>query len=925
MKKALFLGTLLLGAALAAVGADALWTGGDTIKTGTLGTKTTGVAARGADGALSLEAVSGPGKVSYVNADLDVAPFIIGNKSLTLEVRSDRPENTVAFYVRGFAADGRQVISFQSWPRLSPLPQTVVLTPGRNDFAKWEPDLVNAPADTPIVRLRIIAGTKKNLVPIHLEVKNIRLTETPAAVQPDAVSEDLGIAARTAEIRSLIVGRDRSGKRFILCRAQDNGDRGYLLFTDVERGETTQYFNPEEVRQGDNFGSVLSSAGVFYYDQAGGHVLAFDTETRTTRYLGRPDPANTHFMVYTEAPDGKIYMGGFPRAAVSCYDPATGTFRDFGRMDPEEKYVGHIAADREGWVYAGIGTARANIVALNPATGEKIQLLPEAERSIGYGQVVAGTDGFVYGSFGDNFRVKLLAGKVVEAAAMRVEPQPVKAAKFGGRILDFGDGSKVLSYSIDDRKIILREADGTVREFAFDYRSGGVNITSLGGALNGTVYGSTSHPMHFFKVDGSSGQVTDFGFGVGGNFCAITTDGKMVYACEYPGGRLWRFDPAQPPRRAGVGNLFGRTAAELGALAQCANGYVRALGNPPVLFCRGDGDGATFTFPLPVAADGEYFLNLLLYKNGKYGTVKVECGGRTLEVNLQEAIDQIAPMINLGPFALKAGVHEVRFTVNRNPGGDPFFGIVALDFEQTARRDEPVKISENPRVLARWADLITRPRAVRVHPDGRHVIISGFANYGMTGGGFGIYELASGKAREIADWLPGHSCIAMTILPNGDIAGGTSITAPGGGHLKAEQAAIVRIDWASGKTAKTLILPDSKNVVAIEFWRGRIVAATAEGMLLFVDPESLEIQSSCTIAANGTPPRQALLKSADDRLFLLQRAAISEIDADSLRPRPFAAGPGGRHGITAGGAILDGYLYFASQVKVFRCRIPAAR
>ena len=74
-------------------------------------------------------------------------------------------------------------------------------------------------------------------------------------------------------------------------------------------------------------------------------------------------------------------------------------------MDPAEHYLSSLAVDRENYVYAGIGTARANLVVLNPATGEKIQLLPEALRKVGTGRVQKLADGTVYATYEDGSKV----------------------------------------------------------------------------------------------------------------------------------------------------------------------------------------------------------------------------------------------------------------------------------------------------------------------------------------------------------------------------------------------------------------------------------------------------------------------------------------------------------------------------------------
>ncbi|MGE4565004.1 MAG: hypothetical protein AB7F32_09040 [Victivallaceae bacterium] len=721
----------------------------------------------------------------------------------------------------------------------------------------------------------------------------------------------------------MIAARDAKGNRFILTRPQDHGPRGYLLYTDVESGETKQYFNPEKVRQGDNFGSILSSAGKFYYDQAGGHVLEFDVNSRETRYLGKPDPATVHFMVYTEAPDGKIYLGSYPNAGITQYDPATGKFRVYGSVDKTEKYIYELATDKNGFVYAGIGTARANIIALNPATGEVLPILPEDKRKLGSAAVVTGDDGYAYGRFGD-FQVKLLDGKIVEAVAKVAAPKPIKGAKYGNRLPDFGDGTRVAGLDLYTKEALVREKNGKLRVLKFDYQSGGLDFTSLAMGPGGKFYGSTSHPMHFVELDTASGKIVDHGpnpIVSGGNFCNMTASADKLFACEYAGGRLWVYDPKLPIRFGSNGlTRFGATPSELAMAGSYRGGTVSALNAPPILFCNGGGNGAEFRFPLTVEADGEYYLNCQFFENGNYGTVKLAFEGKEFKRNLQNLVDRPSPMVALGPFRLKKGSCDAVFTVDANPGGRAWFGIVGLALEKEPRRDAvPDKVPDNPRILGRWKDLVTRPRAINIHPDGKHVVIAGYANYGLNGGGFGIHDLSTGENREIAGWMPGESCIAFRFLPGGDIVGGTSNAAPGGGYKQVDQASLFRLDWKTGKVSKKLELPGVTEVVSVELWNGKLVAVTANGELLALDPETFAVLARSSVAGLGTPPRNALQKSGDGRLLLLQYNGIQEIDPVTLTARLLARG---EFGITAGGGCRENTLYFGCGREFAKYELP---
>ena len=95
-------------------------------------------------------------------------------------------------------------------------------------------------------------------------------------------------------------------------------------------------------------------------------------------------------------------------------------------------------------------------------------------------------------------------------------------------------------------------------------------------------------------------------------------------------------------------------------------------------------------------------------------------------------------------------------------------------------------------------------------------------------------------------------------------------------------------------------------VIAVAPWRGRILAATSNGNLHVINPESFAIEKTYSI---GVPVRNALLKADGDRMFLLQVTQISELDPTTFEPVPQSAMPQGEV-MTGGGAYHNGSLFF---------------
>lgn len=66
---------------------------------------------------------------------------------------------------------------------------------------------------------------------------------------------DHGAGAAVAELRSLVPTVTEDGWTLLIGSPTDFGPTGYLRITDVDTGETTQHFRPEDVRQSDPFGA----------------------------------------------------------------------------------------------------------------------------------------------------------------------------------------------------------------------------------------------------------------------------------------------------------------------------------------------------------------------------------------------------------------------------------------------------------------------------------------------------------------------------------------------------------------------------------------------------------------------------------------------------------------------------------------------
>ena len=605
----------------------------------------------------------------------------------------------------------------------------------------------------------------------------------------DARFIDHGTATQAVECRGVACMQDSAGHNLVISLNNDRGTRGWLLVTDIDSGVTEQVYYPEEVDTSASlaapFASFVSSTSRFYTG-AFGVLLEFDPATREWLYWGKPNADAQLFCDYAfaEGPDGTIWAGTTAPVGSSThlisYDPQTREAVDHGQLDPEETYIRFMAVDDAGWVYCGIGTARGNIVAFNPETGEKRQIPPEDERdAAGSGWVFESTNGKVYGTVaGKNWRLYEGVGEVIEPA----ERGPVKPSRVIGwtyKTGAFPDGRELVAHSLEDGWMDIHDpkTDETRRiEFTYD-AIGGMGFTSLAEGPGGMVYGSLCHPMRFVRYDPAGDEMTDLGTVPGvGNFCAMAAVGDLLGAASYSSGIMHLYDPSAP-------------------------------------FNGGVGD---------------------------------------------------AP---------------------------------------------------NPRELTRWPDAICRPRACILHPDGRHLLMAGYAGYGLAGGGLGIYDLQAGEASLLTheELIPHQATIALVALPDGRLVGGTDVAAPGGGHVQATEAVLYVLDFATRKVVcQTVPVPGAKVIRSLAVGPDGRVYGLAQGSVLFVfDPETQEIVHTESFAQYEA---ERHLLAHEGHVYALFHTAIIRVNPEDLSHEVVGTPPSP---ISYGGPVIGDRLYFASRSNLW--------
>ncbi|MDI9586888.1 MAG: hypothetical protein QM473_21880 [Acidobacteriota bacterium] len=255
--------------------------------------------------------------------------------------------------------------------------------------------------------------------------------------------------------------------------------------------------------------------------------------------------------------------------------------------------------------------------------------------------------------------------------------------------------------------------------------------------------------------------------------------------------------------------------------------------------------------------------------------------------------------------------------------GAAYAGGHFYEYDTTRPWNNETGDNPNPRLIGAYPGDITRPRACLAHPDGRHVMMAGFAGYGMCGGGMAIYDQTAGEVQLITheNLVPFQSTIALDALPDGNVVGGTSISTPGGGHPQAKEAVVYVLDWATRKVKSTFVpVPGAPEIPAVIVGPDGLVYGAASSSRFFVlNPQTGEVVHEENLSAYGGTPRKLFALGPDGMIYAGFTGAIVRIEPGTFKHQKLASPP---TGISAGLVLHEGRLYYASRSHLWSYDIP---
>ena len=483
-----------------------------------------------------------PQKDHYLHFSMVTSPFIIGNQSLSLKVHNRKVREGAFFYVRGLNKAGKIVISFYTTSKLAEETELVLVPKQDRNSVRWFADSIDAPIEDEITSLRFYQNCTEN-ADLEIAISDIKLVPTPPMPKP-IEAKDYGMTVKGGTARGVFSVAAEDGREYVLVWLMDNLNKRNLQI-DVETGETTVVPVPKNVRGDAVYSSILASNNKCYTQF--GHCFCEYDVTKKAFTADFPCAPHQAAMSMCEGPDGVVWAAIYPDCGLVSFDPKSGKFTDYGSINKENwaQYPRTIVASKDGWVYVGVGSTRAQIVAFNPSTREARPLIPLEERPAPASFYVRiFTDGILYGRFND-LAYRLENGKAIKTKLPENETMTYQRSGSQGYVLrEFPSGRKLENLDLTDCEMDIREKDGTLRKVKFDYENYGVGMMAIDVTDEGIVGGGGFFPFRFGTLNPATGVKTDEKCDVQCN--TIVAQGKYFYIGGYSGGQIMRLDPTKP-------------------------------------------------------------------------------------------------------------------------------------------------------------------------------------------------------------------------------------------------------------------------------------------------------------------------------------------------------------------------------------------
>ncbi|MEC0244845.1 Ig-like domain-containing protein [Paenibacillus chitinolyticus] len=537
---------------------------------------------------------------------------VTAGETYRLSARIYVAQTSVRAYIKFFGETGKEV---------TPGATALVNTPG-----KWEALKLEGKAPAGAVKAEIwfymgAAGTAK----AYVDAVEFALRQ-PAPEEPlplhFGAPVDLGEAVKIPLAQAAAYGQDASGRseQYIAV----TGSPAVFYAVDAESG-ARKFSAP---LPGSDVVWAMTTApdgSVYLAGTNDGKLYRYSPDAKRLDVVG-VNPSDKFVWDLKASSDGKIYGATYPRSKVFEFDTASGAFRDLGSMMEGQQYARGLGVT-DKYVYAGIGT-KAHVIRYDRQTGEKKEIpLPVsgesgtiAEIDI-YGgklfinggsklyivdeetEVLVNTltyqskisppspfnpDLIYYKLQGELYTYDLKANAAAKVEGIPELPADTAVKKHAWITLKQGEkaGQTVLAgMAAFTDSFFYNPVDGGYSLHFPEVDAQGVSVNALvAGDGDGNIYaGGYQRGLSIFNEASQTYTYTNKAFHQSEG---IYPFGGKTYFGTYPGGKVYRYDPALPPEY----NEYG--AGNPGLYADIGDDQDRP-------FAMAGGDGKLFigTFP----------------------------------------------------------------------------------------------------------------------------------------------------------------------------------------------------------------------------------------------------------------------------------------------------------------------------------------
>jgi streptogramin lyase len=335
------------------------------------------------------------------------------------------------------------------------------------------------------------------------------------------------------------------------------GDNFFVAEVDPQTGAAQQFIGTVK---DSNYptATLMSRSGMLYVGAAyAGRLYRFDPIQGKLEDLGAINPEKAAFPCgIDEDKNGRIWIGSYGTADLTAFDPKTGEFQRFGRMDDVDMY-NYPLVNSDGMICCKIMMTKPKCVVLDPKTGKKDVVGPVATKGQDTFDLRKDAQGVVHivSSLG-NFRiqgVKAVPEKQAAAAPVRQPFQDIKEVRFVG------------PEAQPEKELEIQMVNGDTKTFELNLQLAGTDIFYVHRGPDDRIYGSSILPLHLFRYNPESGELVDLGkaSSAGGEAYSMANLNGKIYISSYTGATLSVYDPAKPYQ---FGNMPESNPRDLGRI-----------------------------------------------------------------------------------------------------------------------------------------------------------------------------------------------------------------------------------------------------------------------------------------------------------------------------------------------------------------------